>query len=322
MTVLNIERLLARLGITAKKKAREWAAKCPNPDHDDHDPSWRIRDEPGAKRHGMHHCWPCGFGGTAVDLVMKLRGIEDYRDAVRWIEEAGDVVQDAPVAERVEVAIKAPRLRFRLPPGVVEAPLEKWPGPARTYWLARGLEDWQVERWGVAYSVEGRCKGRVVLVYRDQHGRPLSYTARTFTGEGKRYLEPEPHEGAHASAMFGEQHWPEVEDRKGMILFIVEGGINGLALEAELPGVYFAATAGSEIRPLYTTKLATWGHVVLMGDDDAAGEKLSTKLAAELTRHTRTTRLNIGPNDPADLRRLRPGELGSIVRSWLVSVPR
>jgi hypothetical protein len=316
---MNVERLLHRLGIVAKKKAREWVALCPNPEHADQSPSWRIRDEPGSKRHGMHHCWPCGFGGTATDLVMSLKGISDYRDAKRWIEEEVGIVVDAPVAEEVHVAIKVPRLRFQLPAGVVVNPLEKWPGPARDYFLSRGLEDWQAERWGVGYSVEGRCKGRIVFISRDACGRPMRYTARSFTNQMKRYLEPEPHEGANQSIMFGEQHWPDLEDRKEAIVFQLEGAVNGLALEAELPGVYFAATAGSEIRPLYTTKLASWGCVVLMGDDDSAGEKLSTKLGIELARHTRTERLNLGMGklDAADLRRLRPGELGSIVRSWL-----
>ncbi len=318
---VRIETLLARLGIDAKRKAKEWVALCPNPAHEDRTPSWRIRDDPGATRHGYHHCWPCGFGGSVVDLVMALKGISDFRDAKKWIEDAGAIVeQNAAVVGSLEVQITPPQLRFRLPDEVTLKPIHEWPSLARDYWLKRGLEPWQVDRWGVGYAMQGRLKGRLVVVYRDPQGRPLRYTARTFIDEEKRYLEPDEHEKANPHTMFGEQHWPDLEEREEQILFVLEGAINGLALEAELPGVYFAATAGSEIRPLYAVKLSGWKKVVLMSDPDAAGDKVADALATSLSRHVPTARLRLPPGfDAGKLRELRPGELGSIVRSWLRS---
>ncbi len=313
--MINVERLLQRLGIEAKRRGKEWEAICPNKLHEDHSPSWRIRDEPGSAKHGYHKCWPCGLQGGAGSLVMHVLGIAEYSDAMAWIEQEATV--DQKPVETVEIKVTPPRLGFRLPEGVVIEPLEKWPTLARRYLLQRGLEAWQVERWGIGYAVSGRLKGRIVIVSRDARGKPVRYTARTFVEAEKRYLEPEPNERANMNAMFGEQHWPAPLQPRPLV-FVVEGAINGLALEAELPGAYIAATAGSSMRGLYATKLQTFKQVCVMTDPDDAGDKIAAEIESSLARHSETRRLRLPPGfDPAKLRELRPGELGTIVRSWL-----
>lgn len=44
-------------------------ARCPNPDHDDPNPSWHI-----SKDTGQHHCFGCGFGGSLYSLSRELSG--------------------------------------------------------------------------------------------------------------------------------------------------------------------------------------------------------------------------------------------------------
>lgn len=316
MERVDVERVLSRLGIDAKRKGKEWVALCPNKAHEDRSPSWRIRDEPGATKHGYHKCWPCGFQGGILSLVQHVLGLESYGDAKKWLGDEAPVEQK-PV-ERVEVRISPPRLGFRLPAEVKFAAFDAWPSIIRDYVCKdRGLEAWQIDRWRMGYAVEGRLKGRVVIVSRDARGRPQRYTARSFTDSEKRYLEPEPEERANPSAMFGEEHWPPLGERP--LVFVVEGAINGLALEAELPGVVIAATAGSDMRGLYATKLQTFERVCTMTDPDPAGDKLADDIATGLARHdTRVERLRLPEDtDQAALRKLRPGELGAIVRSWL-----
>jgi hypothetical protein len=318
VSVVNVERVLQRLGIEAKRSGKEWVALCPNPEHKDRSPSWRIRDEPGATKHGYHHCWPCGLKGTAIDLVQFLLKIEERKDAKAWIEREASVEQKEVVG--VEVKVKPPRLGFHLPPEVVVAPLDEWPETVRRYLPLRGIEDWQVDRWGLGYAVEGRLRGRIVVISRDALGRPQRYTARSFADAEKRYLEPNPEEGANQNAMFGEQHWPAIGGSEPRdTLFVVEGAVNGLALEAELPGIYVGATAGSSMRPMYGTKLATWKRLCVMTDPDAAGDKLAREIADTGGRHAVVERLRLEEGfDPAKLRVLRPGNLGAIVRAWLM----
>lgn len=311
---VNVERVLQRLGIEAKKRGREWEALCPNPEHADRSPSWRIRDEPGHTRHGYHHCWPCGFGGTIVDLVQAKLGLASYKDALKWLEEGA--VDQRPV-ETIEVRVRPPSLRFRLPDEVRFGPLAEWPGPARTYLEGRGIDACQVARWGIGYAVEGRLKGRVVFVLRDAKGRPQGYSARTFLKDpdAKRFLEPEEHERANPSAMFGEQFWPPVSARAGIPVFVFEGAIKALAASAALDGIYVGATTGSEVRPLHDTKLATFGAQCIVGDDDDAGDKVSSQLLAKLARHGRATRLRLPRGLDAD--ELPRDELRGILLDWL-----
>lgn len=315
----DIGAILVRLGIEAKKKGKEWLAVCPNPDHADRSPSWRIRDEPGATKHGYFHCWPCGFKGGLLDLVQKKLGLEDRRAAREWLGGNVAAVAQKPV-ERVVLQVRRASLGFRLPEEVICAPIDKWPSPAREYWRKRGLEDWQVDRWGVGYATQGTLAARIVLVTRDAKGRPLRYTARTFASAAKRYIEPYPEEKAHEGAMFGEQHWPPIAERKNLPLFLVEGAVNGLALEAEMPGIHFAATAGSSMRGMYAAKIATWGAGCVMTDPDKAGDKLFADMEAGMGRHLPLHRLRLDVGmDPAKLRVLRPGELGTTIRNWLRS---
>lgn len=313
----DVERLLKRLGIEATKKGREWFALCPNPEHEDRSPSWRMRDEPGSSKHGYMKCWPCSFQGTAIDLVMKLLKIDDRHDAVAWIEREVPVDQKEVVG--IDVKVERAPMRFHLPPEVREGPFEEWPSPPRDYLKRRGIEDWQVERWGIGYAIEGRLAGRVVIPSRLPGGRAVRYTARAFTDDPKRYLEPTSRELADQGAMFGEQHWPLLngnEDRD--LLFVVEGAINGLALEAELPGVFFAATAGSSLRPMYALKMSTWKRVCVMTDPDKAGDALAKEIEDATARCCRTSRIRLEEGfDPAKLRELRPGALRAIVMKWL-----
>ncbi len=303
----DIEKVLLRLGIVAKKKGREWEALCPNPDHADRSPSWRIKDEPGATKHGYHHCWPCGFGGSLLDLIQKVLGLEDYKAAQAWLGQSGIVEQKEVVG--VEIQVRPPQLRFKLPQEVRFGPLEAWPGPARDYLARRGIEAWQVEKWGIGYAVEGRLRGRIVFVLRDAKGRPQSYSSRTFIDEGKRFLEPADVELASPAAMFGEQHW----DKSRHAVFVFEGAIKALAAEAALPGANVAATTGSELRLLHPTKLSTFAHVCLVGDDDPAGNKISSQLATQLARHASCERLVLR----LDADELPRDELGGILLSWL-----
>jgi hypothetical protein len=252
-------------------------------------------------------------------LVQRVLKIESYSDARAWIE------REAPAEQKevgkVVVRIKSAPLSFRLPEEARFGPVDDWPGPARSYLRTRGIEDWQVERWGIGYAVVGRLKGRILLVSRDVAGRPLRYTARSFIDDPKRYLEPLPDEKANPNAMFGEEHWPLLNgDEDRSLLFVVEGAINALALEAELPGAHVCATAGSSMRGLYGLKIGTWAEICLVTDPDDAGDRLAGEIGAMVARHSKVDRIRLEKGfDPAKLRELRPGELGNTLRGWLLS---
>ena len=83
--------VLAALGISwPPPKGKH--IRCPFPEHDDHDPSWRWDD---AKR-----AWTCTCADgykSIYDAVMRMNGF-DFVDAVRWVKDA--VLGNDPAARK------------------------------------------------------------------------------------------------------------------------------------------------------------------------------------------------------------------------------
>ncbi len=297
---IDIEKVLARLHIEGTKSGKEIYAKCPNRGHDDKDPSWRIRNDPGHKKHGMHLCWPCGFGGGVVGLVSAVLGIS-HADAKAWLGGEGEFNEPVPAA--VDLVIPKPGV-FVLPVGVVVEPLAKWVTPPRAYAESRGITPAQVDRWGLGWSIEGKLESRIVLPIRDSRGTLTGYTARSFNGSMRRYREPDENEHADRSVLFGEEFWPPLEQRACSRIYVGEGGINALANERALAGLYpaVAALSGSHILPTTFLKLASFREVVIFRDNDKAGRRVADLLARGLARHRRCLYVDFEPGrDSCDL---------------------
>jgi DNA primase len=314
--VTRTEAALARLGIDARRRGREWWALCPNEKHKDRKPSWHIRDQPGHKKDGMHNCYPCGFGGTLVRLVAHVLKISD--DAARdWL--GGEEEAPIPAATVLDVRPRE-KLRvgdFNLPAGVSFAPLAEWPSQAQDYARSRGLTPAQVARWEIGVAVEGRLNGRIVFPVRDMWGRIRSYSARTYTGSVMKYRTPDEREGADPAVVFGERHWPGrgVDENPGSRgrVFVFEGAINALAGERALLETYgvpehgwtreyacIAALSGSSnalpdqsVRQAVARKLATFDVVVVATDADVAGDRAWEELRGALARHARLVRARL-----------------------------
>lgn len=65
--------------LTGEVTERGWV-RCPNPQHDDSNPSCRVWDEPARG----FYCWSCGFGGSIFDLAaavwdLQTRGADFVR---------------------------------------------------------------------------------------------------------------------------------------------------------------------------------------------------------------------------------------------------
>lgn len=301
-TRVPVRELLRALGINGRKKGKRWWAQCPGAArmvstekgikqaHEggiDRSPSWMIWDDDAEKKRGLHYCFACGFSGSAVFLVMHMRSMLE-RDAIAWLRDLHAGVRQEPVAAlRVESASPYGRVVGGLE-DVVFDDLRKWVTPAREYVLARGIEPWQVERWRLGYSVDGRLAFRVVIVARNRAGVPLNYTARTFVDDDPRYLNGREQDGIDHGALFGEEHWPDPDQRD--VVIATEGAINGLAAEIAAPGMPFGALSGSNVHPSHVAKLSTFKRVVVATDADRAGDKAAEDLRTALGRWIDVTR--------------------------------
>lgn len=288
--VVDVPELIARLGIKADRKGKEWWARCPLPGHDEKTPSWQIRDDASDdERHGRWRCLgKCHDGGSPVGLVMRMLQLEPG-EAFRWLRSTATNEQ---IALHVELTPAPPRGRpFRLPPGVLFGPLGEWVGTARDYLATdRGVTAAQAERWGIGYAIDGHLAGRIVLPWRTGFGRLVGYTGRTFTGSPKKYFEPGRDDGADRAAVYGEEHWP-IPGRRGTIA-VVEGAFDGFAIERST-GLHFGALAGSYLHPGHVARISTWERVLIVEDPDAAGKGLTDALHAALVRWVDVQRVQL-----------------------------
>lgn len=244
------------------------------------------------------NCWPCGFGGGPVELVMHVRGFVERASAYDWISQFRS--GKAEEVSSVEWQNIIPEDGFRLPPEVEFAPLPKWVSLARKYMESRRITEEQVERWGIGYATSGRLEGRIVFVSRDSSGVPRNYTARTFLKSRKRYLAAAGDEHPDLGAMFGEQHWPDTAHRWAVVA--LEGAINGLVVDRAYPGLPFAVIGGSNPHPAHFAKLASFPLIILLTDPDEAGNKAAQDLVESLGRHVQLIRVNLPQGqDAADV---------------------
>ena len=71
--------LLAALGVELRRMGARLVGRCPNPSHDDSNPSFAV--------FGIHHetcgCHPCGFTGDVFDLAQWLGRATSFPEAVQ-----------------------------------------------------------------------------------------------------------------------------------------------------------------------------------------------------------------------------------------------
>lgn len=314
---VDIEKLLLALGIAAKRNGREWAALCPLPGHVDTKASWSIHDQDGHPNHGLHHCFSCNQGGGVLSLTVDVLGFETRDDARAWLERNGitsipDIPQEVVDQERGRDSLMGGE-ELRVPPGVRFDPIEKWVTAARDYALdprpqGRGLAGFQVARWGLGYAVDGRMGGRLFIPTRDEQGRLVSYTARTYRNHDARYLNPTKEEHASTDAIFGAERWGPVPGRE--LLVLCEGALNALAVERALwvdpqHPAKIGALGGSNVTPMVLAALSTFQRVIVLTDADAAGDTAAMKVLAALARWRDVRRVRLpGGQDIDDLPRV------------------
>ena len=83
--------VLARYGIQAEQKGRQYMAKCPF--HDDSTPSLSV--DPIKN---VWHCFGCGAGGSVLDFVMKKDGLTFREAADKLLVDGGQVKRGSQIA--------------------------------------------------------------------------------------------------------------------------------------------------------------------------------------------------------------------------------
>jgi DNA primase len=309
--VIDVLALLEALGIRVEKRAgkRLWAI-CPSPDHNDHDPSWYIWNDPDGLRHGKHRCYGCGWRGGPVALVREVLG-GDWDDARAWLADGS--ISHTPLDVQLEIR-ESRAIEALKPPDWVRFAdsFDDWPALAVKYLTGpkRRIGIDMVRRWGLGFIAKGdrTLAGRIWLPIRDATRKLVTWQARTYIDDDLRYTTPDL---VRTSVLYGTEHWPETEDRK--VVVVVEGPFDALSVDraTRLP---VAGIIGSNPNNLQIAAMTTFQNVVVMTDADPAGDKVWGELRG-LQRWTNVVRARLA--DGADPGGADDATLRAALADWL-----
>ncbi len=185
------------------------------------------------------HCFNCGWRSP---------------DAVTEVLELGE---DIPLEE------SKPQGPVRLPEGYARLTPDDFDEEAYQYLVDRDVNEFQIRRFKVGYSLTGRYAGRVIFPCYDRKGKLEYFVARDYTGEGDpRYLNSVGKKG-----LFGIP-----KKREKTCLYLAEGIFKALRLQRHLH-VEAAALLGHTISKELVERIIKKGYtrVLIWPDPDPPG---------------------------------------------------
>jgi len=258
-TSIDVENLLVALGVKFVRKDQEIVARCISGEHDDKNPSWSIHDEPGDDKHGVFHCFSCGWSGNVFTLIEKARGVE-FEKAVEFAMKFvnGHVKVRQPDEDRT-FNTRELTAECRVPSGIVR--------------IARGSQCWRyLESRGIGakeietYNLRDWIWRRRVWVPITSGGRLVTWLARTYDGDRKKVLHPKGDRRGTRWGIFG----IDQVDRSLRFVSLSEGWVSAIRVrQAEIPNS--TAINGATLTEEQAEQLAFADTVVAWREGDAGG---------------------------------------------------
>jgi DNA primase len=309
---LNFAALFESYHIELHVRGEQHHGFCPLPTHQGkrNSPSFSAN-----LKRGIWQCFGCGQKGNVLDFAVLMEGGdprngEDVKRAASKLRQKGvsasgqhrEVEYHPPRSENGEIVINAP-LDFEL----------KGLDATHPYLLERGFTNEVVEHFELGYCSRGLLQNRLAIPLHDEKGRLVGYAGRLVSDEAISEENPKyrfPSEKRRKGRVY--------EFRKSLLLYnshrivapvdnllVVEGftGVwwlsqNGLTDVVALMG----ASCSSEQAKLIASLVSGRGHVWLLTDGDAAGERAAKDTLAAVApfRFCRWLKLEEG-KQPTDL---------------------
>ena len=250
---LDVLAALAALGIDAEERGDEAVALCPNPEHDDHRPSWGCN-----LGTGLHKCFVCGFQGSFAYLVQRMQGLA-RGDAEQWVRERKvrditdgfDALQERPQKRAAEVS---------------EADMWKFADPPAEALEDRGLTLEACQHYGVRWDAGHELW--IVPIREPRTGRLWGWQAKN-----ARVFRNHPVNVGKSGTLFGFQSL-----RPGGTAVLVESPLDVPYLRAAgIDGAVSSFGVSVSDRQI-SLLLDRAGSIVLALDNDVAGWKGVSKL--------------------------------------------
>lgn len=248
---MRLEEAIRSTFDVAQEIGDELLVHCPDPDHDDRNPSASIN-----VKKGLWICYSCGAGGHVDQLLDGVQVSEDIHteDLVAELEKAVDSLQDTSAY---------------LP----ERWLDQFLGPPHPYWLGRGLTPQTIAEFQLGYDPAFQPDWRIPPV--EMVTMPLRAPNGGLLGVVHRRLDnakPKYHYPGHADVsqcLFAYERVREGIDH----VVLTEGALNAIALWQE--GIPALAQYGDRLREPQAALLRRLDplSITLAYDADDAGRK-------------------------------------------------
>ncbi len=313
---VDLEKLLAELGVDAHRSGNEWRGHCPEPHHQAvFGSSAATKQGPGTwqiNAEGFHHCYSCKWGGGPITLVAAVLEITG-KEAYRWLKgfRGTESLPDRTEAWFQRKLPEEPMLRYPTGTRALWRDVPQELEDAVAYLLGRGLTMAEIERWriGGVPEHERRYGGRVIVpIVID--GRMVDFVARLFV-DRPSHISKALSGRRDAGAMKEYSLWGYDElDPSLDTVHVVEGVWGGVAcLHAGLLNV--TASCGSTWSEERTALLEPWDRIVMIPDGDAAGSQMVARASSLRFGHEV---LEVDLADVVQPDRAEPGHLLALVK--------
>lgn len=277
LDVINIT-----FGLDGVQRGDEYKIHCPNPNHDDRDPSCDINLDTGYWK-----CLSCGVGGDLLDLGKRTLNISQ-----RQIRE----MLKPTTPEALLVAVRNKLARVQMPAKHRKAATITLPGPydsgPLTELYKRGFTKTTCKQWGVRYVQHQTLTGNdgpftitnsVAIPVRDSRGRLLAWCYRA-TADSARWQQD------HARYIYT-PGFPISEVWFGLHMVngaddvaVVEGGLDTMWMhQCGFPAL---GLLGSQMGQRKIRHLGDYRSVTLFPDRDASGAAWVQRIGTEIGSRT------------------------------------
>ena len=290
---IDVESILAKIGINYKTVTNGYKASCPNPSHSDSTPSWSIESSHPYR----HNCFGCGYKGNIYTLARDF-GIEIDRDTYQdgW----------GPIFPKVESSSKdrqwIPDIKVS---GEMKNPIMS--GAVMNYLKRKGVSTNFIRRYKLTYSdeylrINGTNFTQRVCVPIVDSGILWSVEGRAYKDRTPKVLYPK---GSRMDTLF------DIDNlRKEDTLYVVEG-IMDLPPLFEAGFTNITALFGATIAYRQKELLNRFKELVLIPDNDTAGDNI----VREALKWCRT-KVSIGmlPADKKDPGECSPESIRRVIK--------
>ena len=272
-TVIDVERIAKELGLQKwKLDGDELTARCPNPNHDDKNPSWSFNIESQ-----FFNCWACGFSGKGLASLYLKCGF----NIPEWITEL-------PEKPKRKNRISASDSKQPPVPVEVRDSWLKWltanPYDAYMKLKDRGILKKSIKEFQIGYQPKHDITFFPCL---NRSGNLLGWAERCDSWANRYRLMPE---GISREILLFGTHLIDPDETN--TIYVVEGPID--AMKMWQWGFKAVAVLGSN---LYE-KQAQWlidnaQQVIAIPDNDKAGLKLRYDIIGKLKGKVRLSGVNL-----------------------------